>query len=205
MKKNLLMFLLTAVFLCIQGVQAYEFEGIFADYQAVYTPSSGTWSMGAMADGRIVLTKKTSSGSGSYSEYYDGKGKLVMALSSNYEFIRDGRLIGVNNSALKFNEIVYKNGKFIEKPLGEKEVAEIFPNVEIVNNDGEIKIKKGWFKQKDVLIFNDTSRDFYKYSYKPSGVCLGNIKGLITLKTIGVVKFSHYSDKQNSLKLYVHN
>ena len=72
-------------FSCIAN--ACDIEGLYNNYQAVYLPSTSSWSTGAMADDRIVLTKKTSEGSGNYSEYYYSNGKLAINLNSNFEFI----------------------------------------------------------------------------------------------------------------------
>lgn len=207
MKKFLL--ILTVLFMSVQFVSAHNFEGIYDKYQAVYIPSTNTWTTGSMAKDRIVLDKKTSTGTGSYSEYYYNNGKPAMALSSNFEFIKDGRLITANNAELKYGEVVYKQGKFVEKSLSTEELQKIFPNVEIVKisqfQNGKLKIKKGWFDIKTVLLLNDTDKNFYKYSYKPNCVKTTDITGLITFKHIGRVVFSHYGDKVDKLIIYVRN
>lgn len=114
------MLILSSQFVC-----AETFEKLYDKYQVVYIPSAKVWTTGSMADGRIVLQKRTSAGTGSFSEYYDNKGKLVTELNSNFEFIKDGRLITVNNHELKYGELVYQKGKFIEKPLSYNDMQKI--------------------------------------------------------------------------------
>ena len=50
---------------------------------------------------------------------------MVTELNSNFEFIKDGRLITVNNHELKYGELVYQKGKFIEKPLSYNDMQKI--------------------------------------------------------------------------------
>lgn len=188
---------------------ACDIEGLYNNYQAVYLPSTSSWSTGAMADDRIVLTKKTSEGSGNYSEYYYSNGKPAINLNSNFEFIKDGQLIGVDNAGLKYYKISYdkKSKKFIQTLLKEDELQKIFPNAQIIKisqfKNNEITVKKRLFKDKKVLLLNDTERYFHKYSYKPASVQQTDIKGLITLSHIGKVKFSLYGDKNDMLIIKV--
>ncbi len=207
MKKFLLV--ITMLLLSMPFVNAENFEGLYDKYQAVYIPSTHTWTTGSMAADRIVLQKRTSAGTGSYSEYYSNNGEQMIALSSNFEFIENGRLITVNNAELKYGELVYQKGKFVEKPLSYTELQEIFPDVEIIKisqfKDGKLKIKKGWFNRKTILLFNDTDKYFHKYSFKPACVKETDITGLISLKHIGKVTFSHYGDNNDKLIIYVQN
>lgn len=207
MKRGLL--ILAILLLSTPVVNAESFDGIYDKYQAVYIPSTKVWTTGSMAGDRIVLKKKTSTGTGSYSEYYYNNGKQAIALSSNFEFIKDGRLITVNNANLKYGELIYQKGKFIEKPLSFGELQKIFPDTEIIKisqfQDGKLKIKKGWFNKKTILLLNDTKEYFHKYSFKPSNVKETDVTGLVTLKRIGIVTFSHYGEDNNKLIIYVIN
>ena len=198
--------LLTGLFgiiltMCFVGIaNACDIEGLYDNYQAVYMPSTNTWTTGGMADDRIVLTKKTSTGSGSYSEYYNSDGTLAIALDSNFEFIKDGKLIAVDNANLKYYEVKYEDGKFTEKPLCETALAAIFPKAQIVKisefQKNKITVKKLASKDKIVVLLNDTDKSFYKYSCNPN-VQNKDIKGLLKLTTTGKVKFSHYGEKKN--------
>ena len=67
-------------------------DAVRENYQVVYSPSAGVWNNGGMAEDRIVFTKHVSPGSGSYSEYVSDVQTLY--LSSTYEFLYAGRLIG---------------------------------------------------------------------------------------------------------------
>lgn len=209
MKKYLWLFF-SILFIGLQGVYAFEFNAIKDNQQAVYCPMVKIWNNGSMCEDKIVLTKKISHGSGGFSEYYFNDGKIAVPLTSNFEFLFDGRLITVNNADLEYNEIVYENGIFIEKALSENDLQKIFPDAEIIKisqfKDGKITIKKGWFKKKTVLLLNDTNSDFYKYSYRPdNNIKNPYITGLIILKHPGKVTFSHYGDKEDMLTIYVKN
>ena len=186
-----------------------DFEGIYNGYQVVYQPTTKTWSTGSLADNKIVLTKKTSDGSGNYSEYYSGNKKYTLALKSNFEFIKDGRFIGVDNAGLKYYEITYnqESDKFVETPLCPLGLKKIFPNTKIIKiskfNNNELIIKKRLFKKKQILLFNDTNNYFHKYTFSPSNVQTTDIKGLITINHLGKIKFSLYGDKENMLVIKV--
>ena len=200
--------------LCLGGmlitmaiVSAYGDDGLYDNYQAVYSPTTKSFSTGLMADDRIVLTKKVSEGTGSYSSYYYSNGKVAINLNSNYEFIKDGRLIAVDNAGLKYYEVIYKNKKFIQKELTINELEKIFPYTQIVKisefKNNKITIKKELFKEKNILLYNDTDKYFHKFSYNPPSVQKTDIKGLIRINHIGKIKFSHYEDKDNALTIIV--
>lgn len=208
MKKVCLGLILSILLLGFTSVaNACNFEGLYENYQAVYTPSSGTWSSGGMAEDRIVLTKKTSVGTGSYSEYYYSDGSLAASLNSNYEFLKEGMLIAVDNAKLKYSKVVYTDSKFEELPLTCEELKKIFPNAEIIKisqfKNNKITIKKGLFKEKTVLLVNDTDGYFHKFTFKPESVKKTDVKGLITLSKYGKVEFSHYGDNEGKLTIYV--
>ena len=208
--KKILIALCFTLLMCMQTAQAYEFDSIKDKEQAVYHTEQNIWNKDGKADDSIILTKKTTSGTGGYSQYYYSDGKIALPLSSNFEFLHKGRLIAINNADLEYNEIVYSHGIFMEKPLSVEDVQKIFPDAEIVKisqfKDGKIKIKKGWFKQKTVLLYNDTDLYFYKYSYSPdNSIKNPYVTGLITLKKRGKITFSHYGDKEDMLTIYVHN
>ena len=49
---------------------AYPTDTVYENNQVVYTPSTGLWSFNSISNDKIVLTKKISAGSGSYSEFF---------------------------------------------------------------------------------------------------------------------------------------
>ncbi len=203
--------LFTLVFaLCISCIaNAADIEGIYDKGQAVYIPSANVWSTGAMSEGRIVLTKKTTDGSGNYSQYFYGNGKLAIALKSNFEFVTNGKLIGVDNASLKYYKINYnkKTKKFSQTLMNEKELQALFPDAKIVKisqfENNEFTLKKQFFKDRTILLLNDTDKYFHKYTFNPKYVQTTDIKGLITVKHFGKVKFSLFGDKTNMLIIKV--
>ncbi len=186
-----------------QVFKALNVDGIYDKYQAVYLPSNNIWTTGSMVSNRIVLTKKTSSGTGSYSEYYDSKGKLAIALGSNYEFIKGGALIAVHNADLKFYTVTYnaKTKKFSESQMTAAAVQKLFPNAQIIKvsefKNGKYTLKKPEGVEKEILILNDTDNSYYKYSYAPETVIQSDVKGLIWVNQKAKIKFSHYEDKKS--------
>ncbi len=189
-------------------LSCFAFDSVNDGQEVFYMPQTQSWSFGLLTDERIVLTKKTSSGTGSFSQYYFSDGNLAVFLSSNYEFIFDGKLIAINNAELRYNEIVYEDGKFIEKPLSIDYLKTIFPNAEIIRisqfKNGKLSLNKPFFKKKTVLLLNDTENNYYKFSYKPQNIKNPYITGLITIKHPGIITFSHYGDKEGKLKIFVY-
>lgn len=85
-----------------------------------------------MAEDRIVFTKHISAGSGSYSEYKSPEQELY--LSSTYEFLSNGRLIGYSGHELKFYELKYIKDGVWQVELTPEQVAELFPGLEIIKH-----------------------------------------------------------------------
>lgn len=202
MKQIITLLFSTALFISGLGACAYEqydFNAIKDNQQVTYSPELKTWNTGAMAEDRIVLTKKMSIGSGGFSEYYYSDGTLASQIGSNFEFITlDGRLIACHNADLKIFEMTMENGKLIEKELSEKEIQEIFPDVEIIKisqfKNNQISVCKKPFKNKEILLLNDTDESFYKYSFKPRSVKKTWVAGLINIERYEQIKFSHFND-----------
>lgn len=143
-------------------------DAVRENYQVVYSPSSGVWNNGGMAEDRIVFTKHVSPGSGSYSEYVSDVQTLY--LSSTYEFLYAGRLIGYSEHELKFFEVVYRDGKFEQVELSPAQVRELFPAVEVVlvseAEGGVITVSRLPFGPKAFLLLNDTPTSYYHYSFE---------------------------------------
>ncbi len=228
MKKFLLGIIATAVMLGMYPVFAIEVEDVLDGYQVIYSPSAKTFATGGMAPDRIVLTKKTSEGSGSYSFYSykcncqnkatkckcgcslsdkkcncskkSNTGINEIALNSNYEFIYENRLIGVDNENLNYYEIVYSDGEFKQNKLSLEEVKQIFKDAEIVKIS---EFKRGKYTvignktEKEILLFNDTDENFHKYNVTPEAANINKyIKGLIQLPQKGNVIFSHIGNEK---------
>ncbi len=154
----------------------------------------------------ITLTKKRTSKIGSYTVFMDKKNPAI-ATTSDYEFIHNGQLIAIDNTKLKYYEIIYKDGKFIQIPLSETKMKEIFHNAEIVKisefNNDTYSTQKNFFAYKTILLVNDTDRKFYKYSYRPPRVQSTEVIGFIKTFKYGKILFSHYGEKENSLTIRI--
>ena len=162
MKKLLIGFLtlvLTTCFCC--KVYAADIEGLYDKYQAVYLPSTNSWSTGSMAPDRVVLTKKTTEGSGSYSEYYG---------------------ITLENNKLKQAPLSDKKLKALFPSAKIVKISEA--------KDGVITVKKELFKKQEILLVNDTDKYFHKYTISPAKVQKTDIKGLLTISKYGETKFA---------------
>ena len=224
--KKLLFGLIAAGMLTTLPVIALEAEGILDNHQIIYSPSAKTFATGGMAPDRIVLTKKTSEGTGNYSSYSykvkctkksgnckcgcalkskkctcnKSKAKKEIELNSNYEFITENRLIGVDNENLNYYEVTYENGDFKQNKLTVEDVEKIFKDAEIVKisdfNKGNYTVIANDTK-KEILLFNDTDANFHKYSVSPKSAAVDkNIKGLIQLPKKGKIRFNHQFNKK---------
>lgn len=231
--KKLLLGLLLAGIISVQPVFSFEAEGILDNYQVIYSPSAKTFATGGMAQDRIVLTKKTSEGTGSYSSYSykvkcspkttkckcgcalkskkctcKNKSEKEISLNSNYEFITDNRLIGVDNENLNYYEVTYENGEFTQNKLSPEDLKNIFKEADIVKisdfKNGKYTVLANDNK-KEILLLNDTEANFHKYSVNPESAVLDkNIKGLIQLPKKGKIKFSHmYNNKEQKYTIKV--
>ncbi len=185
----------------------FNIEGLYDGCQAVYMPSTNTWTTGGMAEDRIILTKKVSEGSGNYSEYYSSNGKLAAALSSDFEFIKDNQLFAVDNASLKYYKVVYQNSNFVQVQLTEEELQQVFPNAEIIKisqfHNGKLIVNKKLFKNKEILLVNDTDKYFHKYSFNPSKIQKTDVKGLLKIEKFGKIEFSLFGENENKLTIYV--
>lgn len=199
--------LFASVLLLTNCTFASDITPVLSNHQVVYLPASKTWSEGAMADNRIVLSKKTSVGTGNYSVYYYPDNKEAIMLGSDYEFLHDGHLIACHNSDLKFFEVVYNKNKFEEQELSLEQVQSLFPDAEIIKisqfKDNKLTVYKPLFEKKDFLLLNDTDKYFHKYSFEPQSVKYSPVAGLFKASVARKITFSHFGeDKYN---IYVKN
>ena len=206
MKKTLI--LAGIILLSGFSASAYDFTPISSNQIIQYSPELNTWSDGVIiSEENIQFLKRTSSGTGSFSEYYNIDGSLASIFGSNFEFITlDGRLIACHNADLKIFEIFFKDGKLTEKELTEEQIKELFPNVEIIKisqfKDRKYSLAKKPFEKKEVLILNDTKEYFHKYSFKPRSIKKTPIAGLIEIERYEQIRFSHYNDDNARFPAY---
>ncbi len=184
----------------------FALDPVYENDKVIYDTKTKCWSKEENKEG-IILYKKTSSGTGSYSIYYYKCDKPAFQSGSNFEFIDDKKLIAVDNASLKYSKIIFDGSKFIQIPLEIEELKTIFPDVEIIKisrfKNNKLTIKKPLFEKKTVLLVNDTDEYFHKYFVSPESSANKNIKGLITLsKKFTKVKFCHLGEK-DGLTIYI--
>lgn len=184
----------------------FALDPVYENDKVIYDTKTKCWSKEENKEG-IILYKKTSSGTGSYSIYYYKCNKPAFQSGSNFEFIDDKKLIAVDNASLKYSKIIFDGSKFIQIPLEIEELKTIFPDAEIIKisrfKNNKLTIKKPLFKKKTVLLVNDTDEYFHKYFVSPESSANKNIKGLITLsKKFTKVKFCHLGEK-DGLTIYI--
>lgn len=184
----------------------FALDPVYENDKVIYDTKTKCWSKEENKEG-IILYKKTSSGTGSYSIYYYKCDKPAFQSGSNFEFIDDKKLIAIDNASLKYSKIIFDGSKFIQIPLEIEELQTIFPDVEIIKiscfKNNKLTIKKPLFKKKTVLLVNDTDEYFHKYFVSPESSANKNIKGLITLsKKFTKVKFCHLGEK-DGLTIYI--
>lgn len=184
----------------------FALDPVYENDKVIYDTKTKCWSKEENKEG-IILYKKTSSGTGSYSIYYYKCDKPAFQSGSNFEFIDDKKLIAIDNASLKYSKIIFDGSRFIQIPLEIEELKMIFPDVEIIKisrfKNNKLTIKKPLFKKKTVLLVNDTDEYFHKYFVSPESSANKNIKGLITLsKKFTKVKFCHLGEK-DGLTIYI--
>ena len=147
------------------------------------------------------FVKMISDGTGSYSEFYNSDGTFAFTTGCQYEFIKNGDLIGYSNQDLKFYDYIYSDNLLSRRELTEEEVQALFPDFKIIKisefstNTNSLKIKKDKRNLK-IIILNDTDRNFYNYSFTSgnSKFELYPLTGFINIKKRGMIQFSHFGD-----------
>lgn len=183
-------------------------RGILHDnYQAIFSPQNGTWHAGGIIDDGIVLTKKVQYGNGAYSQYFYENGKLAFTLKTDYEFIKNGLLVSVNNNELKYTKIVYTENGFEEVTIPYQELQYLFPDAEIIKmskfEQNKYWTKKSLFNKKKILLVNDTKKFFYNPTCISPKAQTSQVRGLITLYRYGKYTFNHFGEHKGKFLIYV--
>lgn len=155
----------------------------------------------------IILTKKTTSNVNRNTVLtHDGK-EVAVVLNSTYEVLKDGKLIAIDNNNLKYYQVIYSDGKFVQIPLTDEQLQKLFPKAEIVKisqfKDDTYITSRGFFETKTLLLVNDTDRSFFKYSYKHPRVQVCDVRGLVKSNKYETIKFSHYGDSDGALTIKI--
>lgn len=187
----------------------YPTDTVYENNQVVYTPTTSLWSFGGMAEDRIVLTKKVSTGSGSYSEFFYSNNDLAFSFGTGFEFLYNDRLIGFDRYALKFYNIRYdaETKTFYKKDLPESMLEEIFHDVKIIKvsefKDNELRVHKMPFRPIKLLLVNDTPEYFYKYHFHGDNFDTYNLFGLLEVDKMGTIEFHHPAPEFRNLFIKV--
>lgn len=197
---NLFKILLISLII-IFPLKAYSFSysEIDNNSQVVYSPYSGVFTDGGIAEDRIVLTKHSADENNSFPKYtYKDK---EIQLNSDFDFLYNEKLYGIDNKNLKYYQITYDKVKFTEKQLSYEQVENAFKGYDVVKisdfKDGMYRILNG-YKDKEILLYNDTDKSFKNYSVKPEKFSPDkNINGLIKLPYWGKVIFSPDTKSEN--------
>lgn len=156
----------------------------------------------------LEVTRRVSEGSGSYSEYVSPIGDVYTPAGSNYEFLYKGKLITYHIFDVKFYQITYhhRNKQFIEVPLEEDLIKEIFNHPKIVyisqfDENNEITLRKRPLKKQRYLLLNDTDNYFYRYALETSNKNKV-IKTLFFVRRPENIDFAHFQADDEEFPIY---
>lgn len=170
------------------------------DGYSIVNYEEGTWGI-ANKKRDIYYTKKVSSGTGSFSEFYTPEGEFVFSTGCNYEFIIDGKLFGYSNSELKFYEFSLPCGILEQRELSEDEIKSLFKDFKIVkisefaSSTNSLRLKKDR-KHYKIILLNDTDRYFYHYGFTSNNAKFNTypLRGFLDITKKGMIQFSHFGD-----------
>lgn len=176
--------------------------------EVYYSKDSNTWSSAKLDDNSIMLTKTLVEGTGSYSRYNYSEDSLAFALATDYEFLKNGKLIIVDNNLLSYSQMIYDGENFQQIPLNIDEIQEVFQDAEIlrvsnIDDDNKTWLHKPFLKKKTILLVNDTDKCFHKLTTKSKNVQDEEIKGLLTFSRYGYYKFKHFGQRDGKLIFYI--
>ena len=211
MKKFLICLIL--LFMSISSSYADNIQKI--SYQNIKPESkikiiNDVWSDNVSRKDSDYFIKFISDGTGNYSEFYNSDGTYAFNTGCQYEFLYKGDLIGYSNQDLKFYDFTYVNGELFPRELTESEVAELFPDYEIIkisefsSNTNSLKIKKNHHVLK-IILLNDTDRNFYHYSFSTGNGKFERypLSGFVNVTKKGMFQFSHFGDNTKENPWYV--
>jgi len=208
MKKFLICLLV--LFLNVINASADEnlYELVNNSSQVIYNPINASWSLNTDNNEGILLVKRASEGTGSYSQYLFTDNRIAFTLPTAVEIIKNGKLIAVDDDELKFTEIVYDGEVFLENPLSPEKIEELFPEFTVfrlsqVENDNKIWLHKPFGKNKKFIFINDTDRFFHKLSAKDKKVQTDNLRCFVNIYRYGIFNFIHYGKRNGKLTIYV--
>lgn len=185
------LFVLILLFFVGLVAKADSYGDIPVNSKLYYNLDTGKWTSNHKGC-TMEFTKQLTLGNNAYSEYVSDE--LHYEANSTKEFFHNGDLIGYNKNSLKFHRIYFADNKIQLERLNEKELGELFPNVEIIRisdfKDNYIKIKRNPFREKTYLLMNDTNLMFYNYGFENLDNSQEGFVSLFTPKKFGKYYFS---------------
>ena len=199
------------LFLSFNSVFATEnpHNAVYNGDQVFHSNYDSKWSLiDVNTNDKLVLTKELFDGTGSCSTYKNIDNSLAFALSTDFEIIKNGNLIVVDNNLLKYSKIIYNGETFELMPLCDEEIKQAFPDAEIykmswIDNDNKMWLHKPLLKKRKLLLVNDTDNFYHQFSCKYKNVQDPEIKGLITINRYGIFRFKHFGKRNGELTFYV--
>lgn len=156
----------------------------------------------------LEVTRHVTEGSGSYSEYVSPTYDVYTPAGSNYEFLYKGKLIAYHIFDVKFYQILYshRNKQFIEVPLEESLINEIFKHPKIIyisqfDENNEITIRKRPLKKQRYLLLNDTDKYFYRYTLETPNKSKV-VKTLFFARRKSDINFAHFNEDAQEFPMY---
>lgn len=211
--KKIFFTLMTIAFLSLNNIFAEEVQEISETQpnisQFIYNPYSETWRTGDVTeDSDVLLNKQLIEGASSYTQFFYSDNTIAGTLNTDYEFIKNGKLYGINNNELKFYEIIFNGDYFEEIELNVEEVQKLFPDTEIIrlsqiDSDNKMWLSKPMFKKKDFLFINDSDKSYYKLTPKMKKLQQSEIKGLITIPFYGMFTLNHFGEYKGKIRIYI--
>lgn len=203
-------FLILFLFICttLSSLASLPYENI--KEEAKLSVFENTWTTKVNRKDSDYFIKFISSGTGNYSEYYKSSGEFGFSTGCQYEFIRNGNLIGYSNPDLKFYDFTLTDEGIYKRELSEDEVQELFPDYKIIkisefsSGTNSLKVKKEGHKFK-VLLLNDTDKTFYHYSFTSGNSEFKTypLAGLIDITKKGMILFSHFGENTENNAWYI--
>lgn len=162
-----------------------------------YNPSTKVWSRN-LGVGDYVFSKSVADSSAKYSEYKFND--VLYDTDSTYEFLCEGRLFGYNAHTLKFFELSFNGEAFEQRELTDEEIYYFFPDVEIIkvsqfNDKNEFTIELPVFHKAELMLVNDTDREFYRYQFERFKNNNKTFNNIFEIRMPRVLVFSHFKSR----------
>lgn len=175
------------------GTNAFAIEeGIVKEgNKVIYDSDTKSWRISNFSSNKEALTRYKSFGESNYSIYYKNE-HPILTLSSDFEFIKNGRLFAIDNKNFKYYEIKNKNNTYKMKKLSFNKVKKLVKNTQVIRiSDFENNTYK--FEEipthNKVLIYNNTRKNFEDFDIEVKyGESNKEIRGLIKTSTLDEIK-----------------